>query len=354
MPTRTIDLAVLRLPNPKGNIDSFVAAYVALHAELSGHDDFNIDDGVAALIRRRMLSSSGAVGEEALRRSTRDDRSRDPLFNQVKMFSELYRLLGWLHSTSSKARFRCTQLGKYVALYDGDVRRALVEESLIGITLPSQHSENLGVVNQRPFALLLMLMSSLDDELTRDELILALYTIADDLRPGVTERRIALIRELRRERKYSNVMSLLQQAAGRRQVNTLQNYTRFMIGSMRRLGWTVTDRRLGPYNRSLVFDRLTPRGAQLAASVSGRTDIRTPHLTGASTDSRVKLCVAGFFGMLARAGVALEPEHRAAAHDALESARADVAALATSGRFEDLQFSPYQQADAAALKRAET
>lgn len=354
MGPRTIDLAVLRLPNPKGDIDSFVAAYEAIHAELAAQDDFDIDDGVAALIRRRMLSSSGAVGEEALRRSTRDDRSRDPLFNQFKMFSELYRLLGWLHATSSKSRFRCTQLGKYVALYDGDVRKALVEESLIGITMPSQHSENIGVVNLRPFALLLTIMSNLEDQLSRDELILALYTVADDLQPGVVKRRIELIRELRRERKYSNVVSLLTQAAGHRQVNTLHNYTRFMIGSMRRVGWTVEDRRLGPYNRSLIFDRLTPRGAKLAASVAGRTDIRTPHVTGVSTDTRAKLCVAGFFAMLARAGVALEAEHLTAAREALESARKEITELAGCARFEDLQFSPYQQADAAALERAET
>ena len=54
-----------------------------------GEPDFTIDDGVAALIRRRMLSSSGAVSGEALRRSTRADRSRDPVFNRVKFLGAL-------------------------------------------------------------------------------------------------------------------------------------------------------------------------------------------------------------------------------------------------------------------------
>src|SRR5581483_8646684 len=176
----SVPQAVLRLPNPKGDILNFVDAFAALYGAFGVGREFSIDDAVEVLIERRMLSSSGAVGEEALRRSTRDDRSRDPLFNQFKMFSELYRLLGWLHITTARSRFVCTVLGQYVAEYEHEERRRLVEESLLGLALPNPHSENFGVTNARPFATLAKTMHALDDVLSRDEMIVSVYTLPDD------------------------------------------------------------------------------------------------------------------------------------------------------------------------------
>lgn len=351
MPT-AIPPAVLRLPNPKGDIDNFVSAYTALYGALSARQDFDIDDGVAALINQRMLSSSGAVGAQALKRSTRADRSRDPLFNQFKMFSELYRLLGWLHATSAKARFRCTMLGRYVASYSGDVQRRLIEESLIGIVLPSSHSQNLGVTNLRPFARLVELMLLLDGEITRDEMILGIYTMADDLEPNLAQSRASLIQELRKTGTYGAVMAALRRAANGRQVNTLRNYTRFMIGAIQGLKWTVEDRRLEPYAASVKFFRLTPLGRQKAEEVGARADIRQAMLVGLSLDARAALCVVGQLGLLSRAGVALTPELRGKASRALSSLP-DQLRHHLPADYRAVEFSPYQQADHEALRRAE-
>lgn len=344
--------AVLRLPNPKGDIDSLVSAYGVLYAGLSDREDFDIDDGVATLIANRLLSSSGAVGQEALRRSTRKDRSRDPLFNQFKMFSELYRLLGWLHSTSSKARFTCTPFGRYIAEYDGDVRRGLVEEAIVGIALPSPHSDNLGVENLRPFGRLLELMLAVDGELTRDEMIIGIYTIADDQEARVVESRAKLIRELRKDGSYANVDALLEEAANERQVNTLHNYTRFMIGAINGMRWTMEDRRATPYDRQVKFFRLTEHGTVKAEAVAKRADLRQSHLEGFGVDVRAAMCVAGQIGLLARAGVALDESHELVARQALSSLPAALRA-SLPGDYRAIEFSPYQQADAAALRAAE-
>lgn len=344
--------AVLRLPNPKGDIGNFVSAYTALHGALSERADFDIDEGVASLINQRMLSSSGAVGAEALKRSTRADRSRDPLFNQFKMFSELYRLLGWLHSTSSKARFRCTVLGQYVASYSGDVQRGLIEESLIGIALPSRHSQNLGVLNLRPFARLVELMLLLDGEISRDEMILGIYTMANDLEPKVVQRRAGLIQGLRKKGTYEAVASALHQAANGRQVNTLQNYTRFMIGAIQGVGWTIEDRRSEPYGSSVKFFRLTPLGRRKAEAVVGRTDLRTDILDGLTLDARAAVCVVGQLGLLQRAGVPFTQELEEAASQALTSLPVHLRPLLPSD-YRAIEFSPYQQADSDALRRAE-
>lgn len=325
---------------------------MTVHAALADRASFTIDEGVAALIDRRMLSSSGAVGEEALRRSTRQDRSRDPLFNQFKMLSELYRLLGWLHATTAKAHFRCTELGRYVATYDGDVRRRLIEESLLGIALPSSHSENLGVLNLRPFAKALELMLLVGDEIARDELILGLYTMADDLEPKALAARADLIGALRADGRYSEVDRLLVAAADGRQVNTLKNYTRFILGSIRRIGWTQPGRKSKPYDRSVKFDRLTPHGHELAVDLSGRVDVRASHIGNASVEARSALCIAAHFGMLQRVGVPLQPQHVSTAQAAMTAAASEIAVV-SNATFDRLEFSPYQQADAEALAAAE-
>jgi hypothetical protein len=61
-------------------------------------------------------SSLGAVGATARSRSTEIDRSRDPLYNQLKMYSEVYRMLGWLRPAGRRLEFTTTILGDQVAV----------------------------------------------------------------------------------------------------------------------------------------------------------------------------------------------------------------------------------------------
>lgn len=347
----SVPLAVLRLPNPKGDIANFTDAFRELYRAFGLATEFSIDDAVEVLIERRMLSSTGAIGDEALRRSTRDDRSRDPLFNQFKMFSELYRLLGWLHVRDARSRFICTQLGRYVVEYRRDGRNRLVEESMIGIALPNPHSENFGVTNARPFATLLKTIRVLDGLISRDELIVSVYTLSDDLDQTAVGQRLGLIMNARGEGTYDVLSNLLEQAAGVRQVNTLHNYTRFMIGAMRRLGWTESQRRRDIYDRGVVVDVLTGYGQQVAERVATLVDIRSSHLAGSPVDVRAAVCVAGHYGMLERAGIALDASDVTAAEGAVRTAHSVLKPLGVAS-FRDMLFSPFQQADAEALTAA--
>jgi hypothetical protein len=103
---------MLRIPNPGSDIDSFIRIYLELYDALADFYTFDLDDMSRTLVERNLATSSGFMGEEALSRSTRDDRSRDPLYNQSKMYSELLKVLGWIHPTKESAlRFRVTFLG---------------------------------------------------------------------------------------------------------------------------------------------------------------------------------------------------------------------------------------------------
>ena len=85
---------MLRFPNPGSHIDSFIKIYKELFDALSEAPFFTLDDISRTLVERNLATSSGFMGQEALTRSTREDRSRDPLYNQSKMYAELFRMLG--------------------------------------------------------------------------------------------------------------------------------------------------------------------------------------------------------------------------------------------------------------------
>src|SRR5688572_25968810 len=107
--------AMIRLANPGSDISGFTRVFQALVDALEARQPFSLDDVSAALVERGLATSSGFMGPEALTRSTREDRSRDPLYNQSKMYSELFRLLGWIHPIEeSRLTFRFTWLGLHV------------------------------------------------------------------------------------------------------------------------------------------------------------------------------------------------------------------------------------------------
>jgi hypothetical protein len=128
---------MLRFPNPGSDISSFIRVYQELFDSLRHLSTFKLDDMSKVLVQRNLATSSGFMGEEALVRSWREDRSRDSLYNQSKSYSELYKLLGWIHPTPQSAlQFRFTYLGAHVAEAWRDPV-AIFRESILGIAYPN-------------------------------------------------------------------------------------------------------------------------------------------------------------------------------------------------------------------------
>ena len=78
---------MFRFSNAVSDISKFIDTYKSLYVDLKDHNDFTHDDATESLISKGLVSSSGAIGNEAMKRSRREDRSRDPLYNQLKMYS---------------------------------------------------------------------------------------------------------------------------------------------------------------------------------------------------------------------------------------------------------------------------
>src|SRR5690606_38200521 len=132
----------------------------------------NLDDIVEAVVAANLATSSGYMGDEAVVRSTRSDRSRDPLYNQLKMYAELFRTLGWLHPTQqSSLNFTFTLLGEQIVAAGRDFN-SLLEECVLGIVYPNPLLTVKGDFDLRPFAFILRVMAACDGHLSRDEMII--------------------------------------------------------------------------------------------------------------------------------------------------------------------------------------
>src|ERR1700681_2278525 len=128
---------MLRFPNPGSTITNFISVYTAAFERLNGFV-VGLDDIVAVVVAANLATSSGYMGDQAVARSTRADRSRDPLYNQLKMYAELFRALGWLHPTpGSSLNYTFTLLGRQVVAA-GDNYMPLFRESVLGIVFPSR------------------------------------------------------------------------------------------------------------------------------------------------------------------------------------------------------------------------
>ena len=152
---------MLRFPNPSSSIGNFVAVYRAALNEFRGYS-VTLDNIVASTVKANLATSSGHMGSQAVTRSTRGDRSRDPLYNQLKMYAELFRFMGWLHRTESSAlQFTFTLLGEQLVKADRNYL-PFIGEVAIGIEFPSRLIQIRGSHELRPFAFLLKTMLACD------------------------------------------------------------------------------------------------------------------------------------------------------------------------------------------------
>jgi hypothetical protein len=342
-------MTLLRFPNPGSDWPRMIESFRTIaHAAASPPNDgrpFDLDFMVGALIQARQVSSSGASGQVALQRSTRADRSRDPLFNQLKMYSELYRMLGWLHHTRRRSVFVVSPLGEYIAAeYPRPTSREvqhLATECLLAITFPNPHTENIGIRNLRPFPFLLRLMAELDG-ITRDEMLVSLYPIEDDQVTGVFDAALERVRGVRGD--FAALQEEVQAVAEGRQVNTLKNYTRFPIGVIQApaVAWAGCRRDRTLYNRSVPLLQLTPRGADLAGALSTIVDVRESELARYPEEMRAHFALVAAYAMVERAGYPID-EVLPLIKNSTRAASKIFDELTIPSR-DAILYSPYQQA----------
>jgi hypothetical protein len=347
-------LAILRFPNPGSDFHKLVETFCVIYSAQDAAIPFDLDSAVRALIDARQVSSQGAVGEEALKRSTRPDRSRDPLYNQLKMYSELYRMLGWLHPVSKRLIFQTTPLSDYIC--KGASRplpartAALVRECLLGICFPNPNTENKGIDHMRPFPFLLKLMGELDGLITRHEMILGLLATTDDLSSKSLPAAVKRIKAVRGNR--IRLLKEVGKIVGGIQVNTAENYTRFPVGVLEDpiVKWATSEMHPDLYDVPVRVLRLTSTGLEQLDWLEKTADVREHELESFGAKERAHFSFAMAYRMVERAGHNIGPVLKLV-QNAEKKAKAIFGSLGVSSG-DSVLYSPFQQAEHSILKLA--
>jgi hypothetical protein len=318
---------MLRIANPGSDIDQFIRIFRDLYVTLKDRGDFDLDDMTLALLEKGNVSSQGAFGEEALRRSTRKDRSRDPLYNQSKMYAELYRTLGWFQSTTSSLRFAFSWMGAHAA--ETTEPKQLAVECLLGMAYPN---EILGAQSGhalRVFPAILATAKALGGGITRDEMIVGPLSLSDDRSSDAIGAMHEMLRACRK--KKNGIVDAIADVQTRRGISpvTMGNYTRFPIAAMQWAGWAVKS------SRSMFS--LTPAGEALIERISTLRDFRLNDYQSLPQDAKAPFLRLSAHLMLERAGFDLSP-----ARALMDTDRAQLSAQGVVTN-PDPWFSPFQQ-----------
>jgi hypothetical protein len=329
---------LLRFPNPGSTTDNFIRVYTAAFERLDGRV-IDLDDIVETVVAANLATSSGYMGAEAVTRSTRADRSRDPLYNQLKMYAELFRTLGWLHPTrESSLNFTFTLLGEQLVAAGRDYW-PLVEECILGIAYPTRVLSVKGDYDLRPFSFILKVMAASGGYLSRDEMIIGPLSASSDRNAGAVTAVAAEIARARRSKAAIDAALEKLATARKTQVNTLHNYTRWPIAVLRDSGWVeVIGAKFGDGRVQQVWS-LTDKGRAVAARVGAAFDLRLSDVEKLNAEERKAITVLAHYQMLDRAGFDIEPMA-----ERLKVARNTIKPFMTRSKAngDNLLFSPFQ------------
>lgn len=292
-----------RFPNPGSDIDSFIRIFQALFEELGYDTEFSLDDISTALINKNLASSSGYMGNEALSRSYNKDRSRDKLYNQSKMYAELFRSLGWFRTTKSRLNFSFSYLGIHLATSKNQSSKLLMEESLLGMAFPNEVIDVKGNYNFRPFLCILRTIVEMGGVLCRDEIIAGPQSILNDRDQKDFDSMINQLKLFRSGK--GNIKDYLKDISEKRNISlvTMGNYTRFPLAVLDWTGWTTKERRsdILPGNNH-VFHVITDYGKKRFDELIRMKDIRCSDMKNFTEKTQKSISRISFFGMLSRSG----------------------------------------------------
>ncbi len=271
---------VFRFSNAVSDIDKFISTYKSIYnhfRDLPDGEYFDHSDAAIFMATSGLASSLGAIGEEALRRSTRDDKSRDPLYNQHKSYSEIFRMLGWYEPGSKQTNCALSEYGEYIYDESGNALKTLFALNTLHVVSPNPLTNVKGNNILRPFPLILRLASNLGGLIHRDEIIVAVLACENDKTPNIIENLTDYIKTIRSKGKQGliNEIELLKTKINISSKDILPNYTRFPIAALKWNNWMQSKSVKGIYgDKTCSMLEMTPIGEEKSNELSSAIDIR--------------------------------------------------------------------------------
>lgn len=324
---------MIRFRNPGTQYTTQVQVFKELYKEYKKAPSFDLDDMAATITKTKLMTAYGYAGDAALALSNTENDSLNSTKMNVKMYAEVFRLLGWVTSAGSDSYpLTFTYIGEHAALAD-DVL-PLYEQCVLGINNPQEIMDVKYDEKVRFFKAALFSLEDLDGIMYKHELCLGPMSI-DDLDYEQYKRMITYLKRLRGS--YDRYQVAYQELCDRLQVKSTlpDNSTRLPIAFMKTCNWVVSERTRSLYPpKPMECLRLTEHGKEVAASLHRVKDLRIDEYYTYPTETRKALIRLGVYSMLSRAGYDTFP-----VQDTIEQ---DETVCANILQGKELLFSPYQ------------
>lgn len=301
---------MIRFPNPGSDIGQMLRIFKIIYAHLSKSNYFTLDNMAQVMTAENVASSSGYIGLDALEKSyERLDKPRNPIYNQAKMYAEVYRSMGWIVSLPDRAlNFNFTFLGVQVA-NTGIGIKELFEQCLLGITYPNNILDVKFSENNKPFISILLFAENLGGRICRDEIILTAMITEDFYSNTEFSDKIKNISELRNSKEKGILEKeklKLKEKIGI-SPTTMENYTRFVISSLVFTGW-FEKKKIKEYGRTSSFLVLTSKGKELAKQLKTFEIVDTESLRTQSSEQQALISKISLLQMLKRSNLMVDDE----------------------------------------------
>lgn len=281
-----------RFPNPGSDINSLINCFIYLNDKVGNKSYFDLFDMKEILVLGGFIASSGSVGEEALKRGSNKDLSRDRSYNQCKMYAEVFRILGWVQSYNKATDYIITPLGQDFC--KSKHQKLIFESCILGIQTPNNIIETKGDFNQRLFLTFLKAFNNLNGVLSKDELIYFMF-IEDDTNEDIFNSYVEEIKHFRKNpRDFEKELTVRLKKRGISKT-TAQNYTRFPIGCFKFLNWANASTDNSNYIKKQNVFKLDSGGTEALKIYSKLTDIR---LNDVSSISIEEIALKGYKSVL--------------------------------------------------------
>lgn len=299
---------MIRFRNPVSDINILIANFKKMYVDFSSMDFFDLDNIAEFFAREKLASSSGYIGDEALKRSymIKDD-SRKSMKMQAKSYAELFRFLGWISSGDKALNFNFTYLGIHIAT-SGDGAISLFEQCLLGISYPNHILDVKFDDINKPFINMLIFAKSLNGKINRDEIILGPMNLSNGYSDEVLYNKIEYIKNIRslgRIDILNNQIKMLADENGM-QVVSVRNLTRFVMSSLKFSGW-FKEEKLKVYGVSSSFLVLTEKGYNAIETIENAVNINGDELD-ISKQMTKEISEYALLCMFNRAGFDVEDE----------------------------------------------
>ena len=189
-------------------------------------------------------------------------------------------MLGWYNPGSKRTNFVIPPYGEYIFEAEKEKLKDLYEINVLHIVSPNPLVEVRGQNILRPFPLILKLLDKLDGVLHRDEIILTVLACSNDREKNYVEKAEERVRALRGnilnlEKAYENLMKK-QKIKSK---DTLRNYTRFILATLKYLDYAKPKRVKGIYgNKKVNVYIQTEYAKQKVKEIYKSKDIRSSDL----------------------------------------------------------------------------